>query len=312
MKMKREVKVGLYALLMLFALYWGINFLRGKDIFKRTDTYYATYDQVNGIQKSSAIVIKGFKVGVVGDIKYDPLRSDRIVLEFNISSKYKIPENSQARIFSDGLLGGKAIEIVLGNSERFLHNRDTLHSSADKDILELAGSELEIMKQKVTVIADNITKTLVSLNRILEDNSANITGTLSNLSEMSASLNYLITSERENLRGIIANLNNFTGTLKRNAGNIDTIMADLGTFGDSLAEVDVKAMSDNLTASLDRLNSLLAAADNGEGTLGKLLKDDGLYESLSSATGNLSELLEDLRNNPGKYVNITVFGGRNK
>ena len=312
MKMKREVKVGLYALLMLLALYWGINFLRGKDIFNRTDTYYATYDQVNGIQKSSAIVIKGFKVGVVGNIKYDPHKSDMILLEFNINSKYKIPENSQARIYSDGLLGGKAIEIVLGNSERFLQNRDTLHSSADKDILELAGSELEIMKQKVTVITDNITQTLVSLNKILEENSSNINNTMSNIAEMSASLNHVVTGERENLRGIISNINDIAGTIKRNAGNIDAIMSDLGEFGDKLAEVDVKAMADNLTSSLDRLNSMLASVDDGEGTLGKLLKDDGLYDSLASASGNLSELLEDLRKNPGKYVNITVFGGRNK
>lgn len=309
--MRREVKVGLYALLMLIALYWGINFLRGKDIFNRTDTYYATYDQVNGIQQSSAIVIKGFKVGVVGDIKYDPRRSDMIVLEFNINSKYKIPENSQARIFSDGLLGGKAIEIVLGNSERFLNNRDTLHSSADKDILELAGSELEVLKQKVTEIADNLTRTLRSLNGILEDNSASIKGTMDNLSQMTASLNHVITGERENLRSIVANINSLAATLARNAGTIDTLMADLGGFGDKLSAVDVEAIGNNLTESLEKLNAALSPVSDGSGTLGKLMADDGLYDSLTETMENLSALLEDLRANPGKYVNITVFGSRN-
>lgn len=312
MKMRREAKVGLYALLMLLALYWGINFLRGKDIFNLTNTYYATYEQVNGIQKSSAIVIKGFKVGVVGDIKYDPRQSEKIVLAFNINSKYKIPENSQARIFSDGLLGGKAVEIVLGNSEVYLKSKDTLHSSADKDILELAGSELEVIKQKFTVIADNLAKTLVSLNNILEQNSESIKGTLSNLSEVTSSLSYVLTSEREHLRGIIANINDFTATLRRNSGNLDSMLTNFGDFSGRLAEMDIKAMGDNLNASLDRLSSIMASVEGGEGSLGKLLRDDGLYDSLTSATGNLSELLEDLKANPAKYVNITVFGRRTK
>lgn len=312
MKMRREAKIGLYALLMLVALYWGINFIRGRDIFNRTNIYYATYDQVSGIRKSSAIVIKGFKVGVVGDIKYDPASSEKIVLAFNINSKYRIPENSQARIFSDGLMGGKAIEIVLGNSERYLVNRDTLHSSVDKDMLELAGSELEVIKQKFTTIADNLSRTLITLNDILEKNSASIEGTLSNLSEMSGSLNYVLTNEREHLRAAIANINEFTATLSRNSGNFDAIVADLGQVSGQLAEVDIAALGENLNASLDRIGAILTSVEGGDGSLGKLLNEDGLYDSLTEATENLSALLEDLKAHPGRYVNFSVFGRRNK
>ena len=312
MKMRREVKVGLYALLMLVALYWGINFIRGRDIFNRTNTYYATYDQAHGIRKSSSIVIKGFKVGVVGDIKFDPAHSDKIVLAFNINSKYKIPENSQARIFSDGLMGGKAVEIVLGNSEQYLLNRDTLRSSVDKDMLEVAGSELEVIKQKFTTVADNLSRTLTSLNKILEQNTENIEGALSNLSEMSSSLNYVLTNEREHLRSTIANIDEFTAALKRNSGNFDTIMTDLGQVSGRLAEVDIAALGNNLGASLERLNSILSSIEEGEGTVGKLLGDDGLYDSLTSAVENLSILLEDIKAHPSKYVNISVFGRKNK
>ena len=126
MKLSREVKIGLYAIITLAALYWGINFLKGQDIFSSSHKYYATYDQVNGVQKSAGIVIKGFKVGVVSDISYDPQKSDRIIVEFSIKRKFQIPENSKARIYSDGLLGGKAIEIELGDSHIYLHDGDTL------------------------------------------------------------------------------------------------------------------------------------------------------------------------------------------
>lgn len=312
MKIRREAKIGLYALLMLIALYWGINFLKGKDIFNRTRTYFATYEQVSGIQSSSPIMIRGYKVGVVSDIIYHPEISDKIVLEFSINSRYRIPENSQARIFSDGLMGGKAVEIILGNSDRFLQNRDTLHSSMDKDILEVAGSELEFLKQKVTQVADNLTKTLATLNEILTQNSDNINGSLTNLTQLSESLNRLVTSEHENLRGIIANINTFTQTLNRNAGNMDKIMGDLGTISGKLAETDITAMGDNLTASLDKLNLILNRIESGDGSLGRLINDKELYDSLTAATGNLAQLLEDLKANPGRYVNVTVFGGRNR
>lgn len=312
MKIKREIKIGFFALLMLFALYWGINFLKGRDIFNRTNTYFATYEQVNGIQRSSPIMIRGFNVGVVSNIMYNPGVSDMIVLEFSINSRYKIPDNSQARIFSNGLLGGRAIEIVMGDSDRFLRNRDTLYSSTDRDLFEVAGSELEIMKQKVTVIADNLTKTLVTLNEILKNNSDNINGALSNISQMTGSLNSLISGERENLREIILNINAFTETLNRNSGNMDSILTNLGGFSNQLAAMDIRAMGDNLAGSLDRLGSILEKVESGDGTAAQLLNDKELYESLNSAASNLSELLEDLKANPGRYLNITVFGGRNR
>ncbi|MDL2320532.1 MCE family protein [Alistipes sp. OttesenSCG-928-B03] len=312
MKIKREAKIGLFALITLFALYWGISWLQGKDIFNRTNVYYATYDQVNGIQKSSAIVIKGFKVGVIGDISYDPRKSDKIVLQFNVDSDYKIPANSQARIYSDGLLGGKAIEIVMGNAEQYLQSGDTLHSSADKDILELAGSELEFLKQKVTQVADNLNKTLTSINGVFEDNSANLNKTLANIAEMTGSLNGVVTGQRESLESIVANINTLSAVLKDKADNIENIVDNLDGFSGSLAEADIKGVAENLSAAVAQLQGLLASVNKGEGSLGKLLNDDALYDSLLEASGNLGGLLEDLKENPGRYVNISVFGRKNK
>ncbi|MCL2561875.1 MAG: MlaD family protein [Rikenellaceae bacterium] len=310
MKIRREVKVGLYALLMMVALYWGINFLRGRDIFNRTNTYFATYDQVSGIQRSSPIVVRGYRVGVVSGIHFDTRHPDRVVLEFSINSRFHIPENSQARIFSDGLLGGRAVEIVMGNSERMLRNRDTLHSSMDRDLLERAGSELEFIQQKFGAVADALTKTLTSINKILEKNDANISGMMSNLSETTASLNSFMSTERRNLSAIVSNINSLTETLRRNTGHIDTMMHGLSAFGQRLAETDIKAIGDNLTAVSERLDSILAAVESGDGTLGRLVHDTALYDSLQEASCNLSLLLEDIRQHPGRYINISVFGRR--
>ena len=113
LKLSREFKIGFFGILMIAALYWGVNFLKGTDLFTSSVHYYAAYDQVNGLQPSAAVVIKGYKVGTISDISYDPQRSNNVVVEFAIKSKFKIPKDTKARIFSDGIMGGKSIELEL-------------------------------------------------------------------------------------------------------------------------------------------------------------------------------------------------------
>ncbi len=310
--MKREVKIGIFAVGTLLLLYWGINFLRGRDLFNRSSTYYATYDQVNGLQPSSPIFIKGFKVGVIRNMSYNPGRSSKIVLELEVKNKFKIPDNSNARIFSDGLMGGKAVEIELGNSPTYLRSGDTLRSVWDKDFLEVAGSEFEFVKVKANQLVNSIMKTLEDMDTILVENKGYLRTTMSNLAQMSGSLNEVVTSEADHLRGIIANLNALTVTLRKNTSRIDNVMGNLETFSGSLAEADIKAVAAEATASLDDLGQILAKIKAGEGTVGKFINDDRLYDSLAAASSNLSRVLEDLQEHPGRYVRFSVFGGRNK
>lgn len=297
---------------MLIALYWGINFLRGRDLFNMTNTYFGTYEQVNGIQKSSPIMLRGVKVGVVGDITYDPRKSDMVVLLFNIKSKYKIPENSQAKIYSNGLFGAKAIEIIYGDSDRFLQDGDTLHSIPNKDILEVAGSEFEMLSQKATVLMDNMNKTLVSINSLVSENSESINATLNNFSQMSASLNSVITGERRTLRELLQNINSLSAALKQNTGNIDSIISNFDRFSGNLASIDIKAVADDLSNTLAQLNCTLSQINDGNGTVGRLVTDDELYNSMVKAVSDLSILLEDVKAHPGRYVSVSVFGRKQK
>ena len=312
-KMKREVKIGLFAVITLLALYWGINFLKGRDLFNRNMTYYASYEQVNGVQGSSAIFIKGVKVGAVTKILFDPSRSNKVVLELNIKSKYRIPDNSEALIFSDGMLGGKALEIKMGNSPKYLEDGDTLRSAVDKDFLEMAGSEFEGIKQKANLLADNINTTLESLNKVLTENAANINATMTNLADMSGALKEVVKSEQDNLRSIIGNVNDLTTVLKNNSSKIDRIIANVEGFSDSLKNTNVPQLVNELSGTVSELNALVGRINRGEGSLGKFMQNDALYDSLVTASGNLARLLDDVKANPGRYIHISVFGGgRNK
>ncbi len=308
-KLKKEVKVGLFALITLAGLYWGVNFLKGHDLFSGDNTYYATYDQINGIQKSSDIVIKGFKVGVISDITYDPAVSKKIVLHFSIRNKFRIPENSSARIYSDGLLGGKAVEIELGDSDKYLSDGDTLRSFLEKDILDIAGSEIEFLKQKLNSMTNDMSETLKTFNELMSDNSKHITTTLANVSEISGSLNNIISSEEDGIREIINNMNAITASLRKNTGKVENIVTNVETFTDSLKMTNIPTLVDNLSASLGEMNTILARINDEEGTVGKFMNDETLYDSLVSATSNLSVLLEDVKANPKRYVRFSLFGG---
>ena len=124
--MKREVKIGIFGVTMIIAAWAGIRFLKGFDIFSRNSVYYAAYDQINGVQAASPIMMKGVKIGTVTGISFDPQRSDNVVLQFTIKRQYHIPTDSEAKIYSNGLMGGKAIEINYGTARTYLQKGDTL------------------------------------------------------------------------------------------------------------------------------------------------------------------------------------------
>lgn len=312
MKLRREIKIGIFATAMLLLLYWGINFLRGTDLLKGTNTYYATYDQVNGLQPSSAIMIKGLKVGIIKNLSYNPKSSSKIVVELNIKSKYAIAKNSKARIFSDGLLGSKAMEIELGDSPQCLMDGDTLHSVSDKDFLEVAGSEFEFMKQRANQVINEVMLTLGNVNEILESNAKHINTTMTNMASISRSLDEIVSSEEADIKSIISNINHLSKTLKNSSSKIENIIGNIDGFTDSLSRSNIPLMVENLSLSLGELNTTLAKVNSGQGTVGKFLNDESLYDSLNMATGNLSRLLEDMKANPGRYLQFSVFGKKQK
>lgn len=310
--MKREVKIGGFALLMVVCLYWGVNFLKGRDLLSRNNTYYATYAQVNGMQSSSPVFIKGFKVGTVSDIRFDPQTDSRVVVAMTLNKKYRLPSDSQAKIFSNGIMGGKAIEIELGSAETFLSNRDTLRSKMDKDIMEVAGSELEFFKQKIGGTLAEMDATLAGLNALIEENRQHITGTLGNVEALSGELSGIVRKESTDIREMIAGLAAVSGTLRRRAESIDRIIGNIETVTDSLSSADIAGTVAHLSSTLASVNETIDAINRGEGSLGKLMNDEALYDSLVSASGNLAALLEDLKAHPGRYVHFSVFGGKNK
>ena len=294
--MKKEVKIGIYALLIFLGAWAGIRFLSGADIFGRRDTYYAYYDDASGLQNASTVVIRGVKVGQVSSVTISPDDPTKVEVALAISKDYKIPADSKAKIFSAGLMGGQAVEIILGSSTATLEQGATIETQVEAGMFDVIASEFGDVKEKLFVMIDNINTTLVTLNTLVDSNNTNISSAISHLNGVLAEL------EKSD---IVANLDSFTGTLKNNGEKIDGIVADIENMTSTM---DEQQMALKLSQSIESLNVLLAKFNTVDGTVGSLINDKELYANLTQATENLSVLLGDLQQHPMRYVHFSLFG----
>lgn len=294
--MKKEVKIGIYALLIFLGSWAGIRFLSGADIFGRSDVYYAYYEDASGLQTASSIVIRGVKVGQVSEIAISPEDPTKVKVALAISKDYQIPSDSKAEIFSAGLMGGQAVEIVLGSSQTNLEPGATITAAVEMGMFDAIGAQFGDIKEKLVVMVDNINTTLVTLNSLVDSNNANISSAIANLNGILAEL------EKSQ---IVANINSFTGTLKNNGEKIDSIVTSVNNLTTTL---DEQQMGAKLTEAVENLSTLLAKLNTADGTVGSLMNDKELYANLTQASENLSALLGDLKQNPKRYVHFSLFG----
>ncbi len=310
--MKREAKIGIFAVVILLCLWAGIRFLSGIDIFGRTIVYYADYANVSGLQSAAPVTIQGVKVGTVEAIEFDPSADSNVRLSIAVNRRYRIPADSRARIYSDGFLGGKAVAIELGSSAEMLPKGGLIESSADRDLMDVAGSELEMLKGKVVEVTESLTATLQTLNALLEENTDNLTATIGHVNSITASLDGILASERKDIEQIVASMNSLAATLEKNTGRIDGIIGNADRFTSQLADARIDSLASALGAAAAGLDRMLARIDSGDGSLGQLLNDQRLYDNLTEASANLSALLGDLKQNPKRYVHFSLFGGKDK
>lgn len=303
--MKREVKIGLFAVAMILAAWAGIRFLKGFDIFSRNTEYYAAYDRVDGVQNASPVMMRGVKIGSVTGVRFDPSRNEGVVLQLTVRRNYLLSEDTEARIVSDGLLGSKAIELVGGTSTKMLAAGDTLRTGHGRDLMEMAGSDLEFLKNRLAEVTVELTRALDNFSNLVERNSDDIAGTLSHLNTLSGDLSSLLAAERGHLSETLDGLARFSGMLGDNAGRVDSL---IGSVNGMVGQLERENLAGELTAAVGQLRLLLEQMRQGEGTVGRLMTDESLYESLAQTSDNLAALLADMKAYPARYVHLSLFG----
>lgn len=297
MKISSMLKVGTFAVIVILVSWWGIKWLGGQNILLSDNIYYVHYDDVSGLQESSRVNLRGVEVGNVRSIT---LLGDKVEVEIAIEDKYAdmIPDNSVAELGSSGLMGGMEIYIIQGDSKTVMKDGGEFEGRVRPDML---GS----LADQGGALLDNLNTTVENVNTLLGDNSEAIGQLVANIESITSSIDGLLSASSGDIEGALNDLHAFTTTLSENSERIEAMLANLETFSGDLADAD---LVNQLTITVDSLNAVLASIQDGEGSVGKLLNDEELYNSLNTASDNLGLLLEDIKTNPKRYINISVFG----
>ena len=307
MKIKKEVKIGIFGVCILIATYWGISFLKGVDILSSHDTYVIYFEKSDNIEISSPVLLKGIKVGNVTDVEIPDIHKD-IKVTIAVQRKYKLPDNSVAVIANKSMLGGKAIVLEIGDSPNMLANGSEMKGTIDNNMTE----QIDDVKNKLMGAVDRLSVTLDGVNKLLNDeNIQNLGKTIENIKNVSGNINNIVVAQSGKLDDITTNLTAVTNDFKEMSPRLKQTMANLSVISDSLS-VSLPRLTTQANRTIAELDMTIAAINERKGSVGKLFYDPALYDNLTSATNNLSLLLEDLKAHPGRYVSFSLFGRKNK
>ncbi len=302
--MKKEVKIGLFAIVILCCTWAGIRFLSGIDIFSRSTDYYASYEKVDGVGTASSVIINGVKVGSVTEVIFDPSQSELVTLKLSVKRQYKLPIDTKAKIYSPGLMSSMAVGLDLGTSSEYLAQGDTISSYLELGLMDSASAQLSKAVENITEIAEKLSTTLDGVNDIIATSSDNVNNTVANLSSISNRLNRLLASQSGNINDAIENFAAFAQELEGNSESITTTLNNLSALSQEFSEANI---GDNLGAALAELNTTLTKVNKAEGTAGQLLNDEELYNNLAAVSSSLDALIQDMQANPKRYVHFSLF-----
>ncbi len=315
MKRSKPYLIGFTFILAIVVFVWGFNFLKGRDLFKKQEFLYARYKTVNGLVAAKPVYINGLQVGQVSQLYFAPDMSGDIIVELLIQSKFPIPKNSVAHIFSADLMGSKSIELHLGDSKEFVQSGDTLLTSVEGSIMESVNKQVAPLKAKAEVLMSSVDTLIAAFNTVLNKNTTenlkssikDITTTFKNLSTTTSTIDTLVNEEANRLSSILANVDSLSKTLSDNRGDLSRIITNFRNISDTLAKADFLAIIQKADSSINSLNRILAKINEGEGTAGMLMNNDSLYRELDKSAEELNKLLKDIRENPKRYVKFSLF-----
>lgn len=306
MKLTREIKTAILVISSILLFIWGYSFLKGRDLLTDYKILYAKYDNVEGLVEAAPVTINGFVVGKVRAIVLDN-KTGKLVVEMQITSDFPITKSSMVNIYEPGLIGGKQIQIVPNLADTNLaQSGDYLNSGIVPGLTSLVGDRLSPLQEKIEKAVVSADSVLVNINTILDPatkghikaSMANLNATLLEFKGASKNLNLMLAENRSSIGSAVS--------------NFDHTSKNLAVLSDSLAKINFNKTVRSLESSLAKVNSLMTDVEAGKGTLGKLMKDEKVYDNLEGASRELEQLLSDLKRNPKRYVSISIFGKKAK
>lgn len=312
MKISNETKVGILTIVALVILIVGFNFLKGKDVFSRSKKIYAVFKELGTLEKSNEVKINGLPIGNVYDKKERDKDVSAVVVTISLTRDINIPKNSVAYI-SSSLVGSSYIVIERGNSTEMMGNGDTLTTRMETGILGDVKAQMNPTMARIRDVLDSLKETLSGVNGMLNmENKAYLKQTLANLSQASNALNGLLDNQNGALAKTLNNAQAMTESLKNNSADITATIGNAKKISEKLAALELQPTIDSLNTMISSLKATAAKFNSPDGTLGALMNDKTLYNKLNDAILSAEILIDDLRTHPKRYVNLSIFGKKDK
>lgn len=316
-KLRREVYIGIIVVIVFALFLWGVSFLKSDTLFNKHQTYVAIYDRVSGIVVDNPVLINGMKVGKVKELGFCNDKGSKIFVKIVMLKPVKIPVNSTMIIVSSDLLGAKAVDIELGNSKIFAKSGDTLIAGTSKSLQEEVSMQVLPIKVKAEQLLSSFDSLIGSLQIVMNKNTIDnlknsfesIRWTLQNIQQTSYNIDTLVKTEKNRLIRILVNIESITENIKNNNDKLTNVINNFSSISDTLAKAHISRTFATLNKTLNDFSLITDRINKGQGSLGKLINNDSLYNNLQSSSKDLDKLLEDIRLHPHRYVHFSVFGG---
>jgi len=306
LKITREVKTAILVIASILLFVWGYSFLKGKDLFSDYTTFYVQYDNVEGLAGSAPVTLNGLVIGKVTKITIEQ-GTGKLLVELQVKTDFSISKSSEVNIYEPGFIGGKQVQIIPNLEDKSVAvSGDYLKGRIVPGLASLVGEKLTPLQQKVEKMIVSADTLLNNLNKVLDAKTrqnlkasiANLNETLAEIKGASGKVNTMLAQNSSKISSTVSNLDNAS--------------ANFSKISDSLAKADIGKTVKKLENTLANVNKIVADMNDGKGSMGKLLKDDALYTNFTKSSKELELLLQDLRLNPTRYINVSLFGKKNK
>lgn len=306
MKLSRELKTGIIVVGGILLFIMGFSYLKATPLFDNSKTLYAVYKNVGGLQTGTSVSINGYTVGKVSNVKFLDQRGNLLVT-FNVNNDFEFSKNSVVELYDTGIIGGKGLQIkpVFDNAI-IAKSGDTLRTESRPGITDLAQQKLSPLVKKFESAISDADSVMVNLNTVLDDKTKN------DLKSVIQGLDNLVANLNESTNSLNVVLENNKGKLNSSFQNFEILTKNFASLSDSLNNAGLGRTLTSLESTMQTLDKLTQKIENGDGSLGLLMTDKKLYNNLNEASRQLDLLLQDFRLNPKRYVNVSVFGKKQK
>ena len=308
--MNKEFKIGLVVIIVISMLVIGVNYLKGLNILNNSQTYHAVYEDIGGLEVGSSVMVNGYQVGMVINIDLLIEKNQNLLVTFSLNKEFNIATNSIARIVNQDLMGTKGVSLILGDASTYLEVGDTLSSSIEGSLQDEVNAQILPLKNKAEELIGSMDSVMMIITAVLnKDTRDNLSNSLKSLdktfalmSETMLKVNHIVKVNDERISKVITNLASISSNIENSNGEIKTILTNFSIISDSLVKADI-------ATTLQNFNKITTKINNGEGSIGLLMKDDKIYKNLEQSTKELAELIEDIKKNPSRYMNFSIVGG---